>query len=268
MGLKSLDKCQLEVFNCTKRPLPGYIYSVVKECIDEDFPDGEFRFLDMGGGVGRLTDKILDEFPKSRGLVLDNSEYLLSKNRVHNRKTLLCASAQWVDTIFADRRFDIVFIHDLLHHLVCETYKDSRQAILNTLVLTKMMLSSCGRVSVWENLYSGAIVDSLPSHIIFHVTSSKLLCRLTKRLGANTAGVGACFLSEKQWHTVLNNAGLRVLKYKDVNQPCLVSPCKKILLHIGSYVAAHFWCANSQDRNVTNDLCTRNTSCSGSAKPI
>ncbi|MDH5325919.1 MAG: methyltransferase [Gammaproteobacteria bacterium] len=77
MHVRKLNDSQLEEFNVeyVNEQRWGYI----KACLDRDFGDGKFNFVDIGGGNGLFADKILHEYPNCTGTVLDYSELLLSE---------------------------------------------------------------------------------------------------------------------------------------------------------------------------------------------
>jgi hypothetical protein len=102
-------------------------------------------------------------------------------------------------------------------------------------------MSDRGRISILDNMYNGAIIDGLPSRLIYGATSSKLLAKLVKKGGANTAGVGVCFLSKKQWDkTIRRSAGLTVQKYT-ADEPWKIPLTWSLFLHIGGIRCGHFW---------------------------
>jgi hypothetical protein len=67
---------------------------------------------------------------------------------------------------------------------------------------------------VAENSYEGMVIPELAGFLISMVTSSTLFAPLALKLGANSAGVGVCFLPERQWRRVFHEAGLRVCDFK------------------------------------------------------
>ena len=71
--MEQLDDEQLQGFDTEY--VTDQRWVPVKRCIDRDFPGGYFTFLDIGGGNGLFTDRILANYPKSTGVVLDNSAY-------------------------------------------------------------------------------------------------------------------------------------------------------------------------------------------------
>ncbi|NJO57968.1 MAG: class I SAM-dependent methyltransferase [Richelia sp. RM2_1_2] len=82
--MKQLEDSQLETFDTEY--VNDKRWQIIKEQIERDFPEGDFTFLDVGGGNGLFADRLLSNYPKSRGTVLDNSELLLSKNKSNSRK--------------------------------------------------------------------------------------------------------------------------------------------------------------------------------------
>jgi len=175
------------------------------------------------------------------GTVLDSSELLLSRNRHHPRKTLVDDTVENLGLRFPRGTFDVIFVNWLLHHLVGDSYRETLQNMTTTLSRASALLSPRGAISIFENLYDGALIDNWPGAFIYHVTSSRVLAPITRRLGANTAGVGVCFLSTRKWSTVIEQAGLRVATFTRTPKrrvPLLV----RTLLHLQNLTVGHFWC--------------------------
>ena len=236
--VKQLDDSQLEGFDWEfidneKRMV---IFSMIKK----DFPDGKFSFIDIGGGNGSFTDRVLQEFPESEGLIIDNSELLLNRNAPNSRKSIICDSVEKLDQL-VDKKYDIVFFNLILHHLVGSDYSSTRAFQRKALSQATKVLKENGKISIFENIYDGSIFDSLPSHMIFNLTSSKILKSLVSKLGANTAGVGVCFLSKANWLKEFNNVGLEAQAYSD-HREFNINKIKKIILHLGYIRGGQFWC--------------------------
>jgi ubiquinone/menaquinone biosynthesis C-methylase UbiE len=219
-------------------------WGMITRCIDRDFPEGDFSFLDLGGGNGIFSDRLLHRYPAARCVVLDNSELLIGRNQPNPRKSIILASVDEMDSKLANQQFDIIFMNWLLHHLVADSYSQTRKNVQSVLRSATRHLTPGGRVSVFENLCDGILLDGLPSHLIFHITSSHLLAPLTKKLGANTAGVGVCYRSGQQWLDLFGECGLAA-KYSESEQEQWDMPTmQKILLyllHISRLKANLFW---------------------------
>jgi hypothetical protein len=208
--------------------------------IDRFYPDGRFSFLDAGGGNGVFADRILTAYPESSGVVLDNSELLLGRNQPHPRKTLLLESALHLERL-AEMKFDVVCFNWCLHHLVSRSYAESRRNISGALRSAKSLLSSQGHVSVYEDVYDGLVLDGAPSFIIHTLTSRKVIGGLVRRAGANTGGVGICFLSHKQWLATMQETGYDVADYTPGSDYSRVPWTWRALLHVGRIHSDQFW---------------------------
>src|SRR5258706_3977835 len=128
-AIKKLDDSQVESFD-TEYVKEGR-WDTIRAHIDKDFPGGEFTFLDVGGGSGNFADRLLAQYPKSVGTIIDNAEVLLEKNRPNERKPLIWDSVENLRQM--SMRYDMVCVHWLLHHLVSDSYAQTRQNQLSTL---------------------------------------------------------------------------------------------------------------------------------------
>lgn len=214
-------------------------WAPVQRCIDRDFPDGRFSLLDVGGGNGLFADRVLARYPNASAVVLDSAAVLLDKNVPCPRKSVLNADVGSLERA-VQGRFDVICFNWLLHHLVSRSYSESRENILRTLRTAAGLLTERGRFSIYENMYEGLLVRGAPSRLVYWATSSKLLAALARRGGANTAGVGVCFLSEGQWRRDLGRSGLTILDYAADDQ-WQVPLVRRVVLHIGSIRCGHFW---------------------------
>ncbi|HWZ64326.1 MAG TPA: class I SAM-dependent methyltransferase [Steroidobacteraceae bacterium] len=236
--IRKLEDSQAAAFDTEY--VEGNRWDVVKRLIEKDFPDGRFRFLDVGGGTGRFADRLLSSFPHASGAVLDNSEMLLSKNASHDRKQLICDSVEKLST-FSDK-FDLVCVHWLLHHVVSSTYTKTTGNQLMTLQALRTLLGTGGRISMYENLFEGWVFKSLPGRIIYELTAARSISKMVRGMGANTAGVGVCFRSMSEWQQVIANAGLAVDSYVEPdNWVWPRRPAWKYLLHLRRICVGHFW---------------------------
>src|SRR5688572_4828486 len=236
MPIKRLSDAQLAHFD-TEYVTPQ-LWKKLTRRIDADFPRGDFRFLDVGGGSGRFTDRLLAAYPQARGTILDNSSLLLGRNTPHARKHLIEDSAEHMHRF--DRRYDLVFFNWVLHHLVGDDYRDSLAHIDHALRAATGLLTPRGRISVFENIYDGLIVGNAPSHIIFRLTSAKAIAPLIRRLGANTARVGVCFQSKAGWERILGNAGIDSLEY-EADSRKHIPWTWRAFLHVGELRCGLFW---------------------------
>jgi ubiquinone/menaquinone biosynthesis C-methylase UbiE len=177
-----LSDAQLAPFDVDR--VVGPRWERIRSCIDRDFPDGRFTFLDVGGGNGTFADRLLATYPHCSGTVLDNSEMLVSRNVKSDRKRVVLASATELEPY---GRHDIVFCNTLLHHLVGLSYDATRGNIARVIASASRTLTERGRLSIYEVDCNG-VIDGFSSRLLFWLTSSRVLAPAIKSLGANTAG--------------------------------------------------------------------------------
>jgi SAM-dependent methyltransferase len=238
--MRQLEDSQLQEFDTEY--VNDSRWKIIKEQIDKDFPDGKFSFLDIGGGNGLFADKLLKHYPHAVGTVMDNSQLLLNKNTTNSRKMVICDSVQNLGDI--KERYDLICFNWLLHHLVGNSYFETRNNISTAIDSAIPLLTYRGRISIFENMYNGLVIDWLPGRLIFALTSSKEIAVLIKKMGANTAGVGVCFLSHKQWVNTVNKSNLEIMKYSNDEKWPIPLPWY-LFLHIKSIRCGHFWLMNA-----------------------
>jgi len=212
---------------------------IIYSSINRHFPDGRFSFLDVGGGNGVFADRILDRYPSSRATVIDSSELMINKNAARPRKNaVLCDAAEIVNR---GEVFDLIFCNLVLHHLVTTgSYGRTKENVERVLAGFLGCLSESGCISVYEMEFNG-VIDDFPGHAVFALTSSKMLAPIVKRLGGNTAGVGACFRSHRAWTKLFNGVGLDVVS-RTRNGRCFPGGNIKrriLLVHDSGFV--HYW---------------------------
>ena len=237
--LKKLADDQLATFDTDY--VGGQRWDSLKAFMDAHFADRPVRVLDIGGGNGVFADKLLEAFPHASVTVLDNAEVLLDQNKPNPRKRLLLSSVEDVSQQLNGELYDLITINWVLHHLVQDGYQPTADGVTETLVTLQENLAPNGMLSIFENLYDGALVDGLPSKAIFHLTSLQIaaLAPLFRRLGANTAGVGVCFRSDKQWKQIFDASGLS-LESETFCDNLQVSPIKRMALLLKPIRVVHY----------------------------
>jgi hypothetical protein len=117
------------------------------------------------------------------------------------------------------RTFDCITANWVFHHLVGNDYRTSWKNCLDTLIQCKELLKPNGMLLVAENMFDGYLRSNIPSHLIYAITATRWpwFVRLAKRF-FNTAGVGVCFQSRREWGHMFAQAGFDLVAF----QPGLV----------------------------------------------
>jgi SAM-dependent methyltransferase len=204
--------------------------------------EGEiFSVLDVGGGNGQFVDRLLQLYPSATGCVFDYSSSMLSKSRPDSRKTLVQGSATELGKHFSGRRFDLITVNMLLHHLVGQTEKETLENVNSCLLSIRELLTPTGHLIVYEQTYEGVLPGLQPGKIIFSLTSVKntLISRALRNLGANTAGTGVRFRSRNEWIALFQGARFKIRNDSPVtlDKPPML---RKLPLNI-KQVGSHFF---------------------------
>ena len=167
--------------------------------------DAEIHIADFGSGTGLFLDRMLGLYPGAIGYGIDISAELLDRNTENPRKRLIRASMLEFEP---DHGFDILSLNWVLHHMVSDSAQTTRSLIRQTVAHAVECLQPDGRMVIFENIVQGLVSDDLSSKLLYLGTSSKRLAPLTKRLGANTAGVGIYYLGRDALLEMMTDHGL------------------------------------------------------------
>lgn len=250
MEVRQLSDPQLAAFDHDYVTDEGF--ASIQEHLDGEFGTRTFDVLDVGGGAGFFVDRLLKRYPGMSATVLDNSALLLDQNIVHPRKRTLMGSGTDLLSAVGRQRFDVVFFNFALHHFVVRRYADTRALQRTALRQAAQILSERGRVCVSEIAYEGAFYHNLPSRIAFGITANRSFAKLTKKLGANTAGCGICFLSSSAWRQEFERAGFAVAAedWEPMRRFKLLSRLRLAAISARRVANVHYWLQRSPERDV------------------
>jgi len=213
--------------------------------IPEAFGDKPWSMLDVGGGSGGLSDYLHEQFPQSRATILDISPDLLDSNVRHPWKTIIQGSATDLASHVGGQSYDLICIHNLLHHVVDGSYRSSGRLVESVLRQAHGLLAPGGRLSLFEMSYRGWPSEALCGRIIFELTSHRLVGPLCRMFGANTGGVGVRFLPECAWRGLLDRMQFDILDFVQA-EPYTIPLYVRIPLLMRIAEPVHFWCRAKQ----------------------
>lgn len=135
-------------------------------------------------------------------------------------------SVENIDTYFKDIKFDLIFCNKVFHHFVTNTYTGTITMMRTCMKRLSDKLTINGKLCILDIFYDGLLMDNWPSKVIYHCTSQKnvLLIKIFRRLGAQSAGSGVCFQSEKMWRYLIKHSHLTI----DVMEKGEVFPMNRV----------------------------------------
>ena len=166
----------------------------------EDIADKkEINIIDIGGGGGHFANTVksfydgggattnmtvidyckYDEWEEFEGINFIHENAFDALKKVEND----CA--------------DIIFINATLHHLTFDTYKKTRGAQKSILELAYSKIKKHGYLCLRENYAQCPIIGGISMPLVYYMTKSQnpITIKISKKMGANSAGVGVCFFS-------------------------------------------------------------------------
>jgi len=196
----------------------------------------DLKILDIGGASGMFASYLSDVFKDNNCevYVLDSTKYEEWEDSERNVRYIE-DTVENLSQHFQKSSFDIIFMNRVVHHLVYNSWTKTHIMMAELLKDISGILKSDGRLFICDHFYNGFIFDNAPSFLIYKLTSCKIpfIVKLCKAFKAESAGVGVCFLSQKNWDRLLNKADLTI-----ENAIFGSKGIKKIqhyLLFIGSY---------------------------------
>lgn len=111
--------------------------------------------------------------------------------------------------MFRENTFDVVFAKYVFHHFVKDSWAKSIKGMNSIMKQIHFVLKDGAYLCIIDQFYNGFPFDASASKMIYMFTSCKLpfLAKVFKKLGAQSAGTGVCFLSKRMWLRFLSNSG-------------------------------------------------------------
>jgi ubiquinone/menaquinone biosynthesis C-methylase UbiE len=167
------------------------------------------KILDIGGASGYFAMTLHEYFfdKNCEIFVLDTTRYG-TWEQYADRVTFIEGSADDLSKLFELNTFDLVFANRVFHHFVRDSWKKSISGMLEIMKQIASILKEDGSLCVIDLFYNGMVYDRAPSKIIYKLTSCTLpaVVFFCKKFGAESAGIGVCFLSKKMWINLFHQA--------------------------------------------------------------
>jgi ubiquinone/menaquinone biosynthesis C-methylase UbiE len=163
------------------------------------------RLLDIGGGNGYFTDRVLAETDIREACLLDISHTMLALNRRKHNKELVQASA--LNMPFKKGSFEFIHFDAVLHHIVGTTRKSSVEQAQRVIRNSINLVKKDGFL-----VFTERCVDSwISSAIIFYTL--KFLSRTgLAKLGGVASGLVVSFLTPDEFLAGIKIAGASVIR--------------------------------------------------------
>jgi ubiquinone/menaquinone biosynthesis C-methylase UbiE len=235
------DKSSIKIINSHQK----HLYEAYEETNSKIYMDNysdvleriktkdDIRILDIGGAGGHFAAqlyKFLDGM-KRKITVLDSTEYGAWETYSRDIE-FIKESVDNIDKLFSENTFDIVFANKVFHHFVKGSWKGTINGIKESLRKIYKILKTDGLLCAADHFYNGMVYDEITSRIIYGLTSCSIpaVVKTCKKLGAESAGTGVCFLSKKMWIKYIGEGGFKIEEINEIGRELKLKLYKKILL--------------------------------------
>ena len=166
------------------------------------------RGLDVGGGIGKFASIITENVDGCSIVVVDNSDLVYDSFVVNDNVTLV--ESDWFE-YKSESKYDFIIFKTVLHHFVETSEIKTRNAQVLGLLKAAELLKDDGILIVEENFYESAFrLGDLAGRLIYEITKLTLIEKITRKLGANTAGEGVRFRSMLAWEKIFQESGFKI----------------------------------------------------------
>ena len=185
----------------------NYDVLAVGEILTNTFHSRHICGLDIGGGIGAFAAQICETVDNCEITVIDNSQVAKENFLSHERMNI-----EFVNffSFSEDKKYDFIVLKTVLHHFIASTDAETKNCQINGLQKCINLLKKDGIILVEENFYEPYFGRDLTGRLIYSITKIKALAKLTRRLGANTAGEGVRFRSFYAWKDIIETLGLTI----------------------------------------------------------
>ncbi|GEM_PF-1947676 len=181
-----------------------------------DFKQEEISILDVGGGIGSVGRLLITGSPKKVSVdVVDMS--VLAKNKFIAHANLKLIFDDFLN-IQTGKKYDVIIFRTVLHHIIGDTSRSTRQLQNRALSKAYQLLGDNGKIFVIENIYNPLVSDDVTGEMIYQCTRSKALASVFRRFGANTAGEGVRFRSCKAWMKMFDDNLFEIIDHVVVEE--------------------------------------------------
>lgn len=163
--------------------------------------------VDLGGGSGVFVKIVKKICPEIDVTVIDQSKVLLNEIKDSSIKKI---HGKLPFDISLDKRYDIIHIKEVLHHLVTPSINESKALLKKSLVIHDL-LEDDGYLLIHELFYESFLIPTLSRTIIFYLLALQNNFRFNIPVKEFLSGLNVVFYSRQEFAAILKNCGYNIL---------------------------------------------------------
>jgi len=216
--MKTINAHQQKYYEDVDKELSEHFLDMFSGILEKVKKRETIKILDIGGGSGYFSNLVHEYFSdiNCEIYVIDTTRYD-TWTELSDKITFIEGSAEDIDKLFEAETFDIVFAKFVFHHFVKNTWTGSVKCMKSVMPQIKTVLKKDSYLCMVEELFDGFFGSTSASRMIYFFTTVKIpfLARFFKNMGAQSAGVGVCFLSKKMLYKLFKDSNLEIEESKE-----------------------------------------------------
>jgi len=172
--------------------------------------------MDIGSGAGVFLKYVSERHGAHNIIGVDISEGMLAQSLLDKPFQADLAQGSVLDLPVREGRFDLVFMEEVLHHLVSKNRADSKKLARRAISNIRRMVRPGGALILREEYYESWLAPTLSSTLIMHLLS--LFNALRVKLPHKEAHMGlrVAFYTRGEIRAMVEEAGGKILEEEDV----------------------------------------------------
>jgi ubiquinone/menaquinone biosynthesis C-methylase UbiE len=175
--------------------------------------ENTIRILDIGGGSGYFSVALYEYF-KGKNCeiyVIDPMRYD-TWSKFSEKVKFVQGTADDLSKIFNVGFFDIIFAKYVFHHFIKDTWEKTIVGMKSIIKQIQSIMKKNACFCIVDQFYNGLLGDTSASKMIYRFTKCQIpfLVKIFRKMGAESAGTGVCFLSKKMFLKLFHYAGFEI----------------------------------------------------------
>ncbi len=173
--------------------------------------------MDIGSGAGVFLKYVSGRYGAHNIVGIDISDGMLAQSLLDKPFQADLTQGSVLDLPVREGRFDLVFMEEVLHHLVSKSRADSKKLAKRAIGNIKSMIRPGGAFILREEYYESWLAPTLSSTLIMLLLS--LFNALRMKLPHREAHIGlqVSFYTRDEIRAMVEESGGKILEARDVN---------------------------------------------------
>lgn len=172
----------------------------------------QLHLLDVGGGSGNFATLVTKTIPDMDVVVVDPCAPLLEMIG-DARITKIQGALPYAMNLSDSECFDFIHIKEVLHHVVGDSIRDSKEQVKVSLNELNKHLDKYDYLLISEIFYEGHIVPTFPRTLIFHVCRLQDKTKIKIPTKEFLEDLSVCFYTRDEFASMLHDCGYTIVGY-------------------------------------------------------